>query len=280
MNILLAYVVSVLASYGMELIYTVRLYKDLADNGKTMNIKNLKKAANIINNSNVNNKIMRFIPGINILYEAYLYNAYNSKFDELCNELESYGCIVDMTPEEKEAYAIKSTGLNAVKICLNTNKKKQDAEVQKIIVHHNDSDSSYEFNMENDEINIIRSSGKYTSLPLDEQKDILLRTTLFTSQSIGDKELEEKHGIRVGGTEDNLIIEVNDSIYTCEEMKVNDDLIDELNELRRKAEEAKDDYNSSVDDDKKIDNIMELYDEAMNPKEKTKSKKLVYKKKK
>ena len=177
MNILLAYLVSVIASYGMEVAYTVRLYKDLADEGKTMDVKNLKRAARIINNSNVNNKIIRFIPGVNILYEAYLYNAYNSKFDKLCDELYNYGCIVDMTVEEKEAYASKSTGMNAVKICLRTNKKKQDAEVQKIIIHHDDSDSNYEFNIENDEMNIIRSSGKYTSLPIDEQKDILLRTT-------------------------------------------------------------------------------------------------------
>ena len=64
-------------------------------------------------------------------------------------------------------------------------------------------------------------------------------------------------------------------------MKINDNLINELNELRRKAEEAKDEYNNNIDDnDMRIDNLMDLYDEAMNPKEKTKSKKLVYKKKK
>lgn len=237
MNILLAYLLTVGASYVMEVSLAKNVFKSLADNGYKMDIGELKRLAVILGNES--SKYFKFLPFFNMFYEMHLLNDFHNNYNELFTALDTNGCIYEMTEEEKKEYAKHPNGFNAFKISLKSyNKKIEDEQVTTIIVHHNaEDDSIFRFNFKDSDINILSSSGYLSNADKDKQQDTILRVTLLTSNGLEDKNFVKEHGINIGGTRDTMIIELNDTVFNTPEMREIDKVVDAINAANKEAEE-------------------------------------------
>ena len=186
MNFYVWWIVSIAASFGMGIQSSLKLIKDVADEGYKFDIKELSKIQKQINpNGKKISLIEHFIPGYNIFKQFQRAIQYNQNKPMLLNQLSVMGVLERMSEEEKKEYQKKPTGFNAILVPLKSNTNmntitfsRKDANGQEDII---------KFQIVNDKISIIEVSGPISALSKSEQEEILKKGLKDIGKEINDK---------------------------------------------------------------------------------------------
>ncbi len=124
MQYLFMYLLTVLGSMVGETLLSVKMIKDIADAGYLIDreklsesLKKLKETSNV--DLSLNNKIIKFIPIVNLLNLIKLYSDYDNARETIITQFSVMGALKEMTDEEKREYSKKPTGFKAIKIDIN-----------------------------------------------------------------------------------------------------------------------------------------------------------------
>lgn len=129
-ELLIIWLVTIIASYGLKLVNELRLFKKMADFGYKVNIKQLFRLGTKISKKNIIANISMLIPLYNIsinIEEAIKCSSANYK---LFGQSGLIDMIKRMTDEEKKQYLENPTCLNAAHISLEENLKEVSGQLE------------------------------------------------------------------------------------------------------------------------------------------------------
>lgn len=117
-------ILSIISSFGMDIIMSMRIVRDIADAGYKINIAKLEEFGELFYESNSN--LYVFIPIYNfmVIFEKLI--QYNNSCGMLIDQLGVLGVLEKMDIEEQEKYSINPTSLNALFININSHLKEND----------------------------------------------------------------------------------------------------------------------------------------------------------
>lgn len=174
MGLLLLWGCTIILSMYMEAVTAFKILKDIADVGYKVNIDNMSDFSNQFNSNNQNlGSIKYLIPIYNVIKAMELATAYNNNNDLIIEQMANLDLIEEMSDLEKEEYAKKPTGLNAILVSA-----KAKARLENAIILNIDSEEDgkgkiyFDFDKENN-ITILKVEGTLTSLPLEKQKALV-----------------------------------------------------------------------------------------------------------
>jgi hypothetical protein len=200
-------------TFAMEYSLGLKVYKDVADNGYKFNIKRNREVSDNFIEDNSYDKIIRFIPFMNIFNEISRVANYKANFDSTLSHLASIGVISRMDEAEKSMYEKKPTGFNSVYISKNAERIRIERErLNKIIIHHENEDSTISYKL-GDKTNILSTSGPISNMTEEEQKDVLLKASIAII--LKDRRINELLGINFKEANDEVsVVEMNDNLFT------------------------------------------------------------------
>lgn len=114
MEMLFFWFVSVLVSYGVASTMAFKMIKDLADNGYKINIDNVKKAVDSMDGQTNKNKLLFYIPLINIFYSFSILLKYEQSRDHVIDALRIMDTLEIMTLEEQQEYEKNPSAFRAL----------------------------------------------------------------------------------------------------------------------------------------------------------------------
>ena len=165
MKYLVMWLITVMASFGMELSNELRYLKDVADNGYKIDINKLKELKEKMNIKTPS--LARFlIPIYNMMIALQNTMKYSNNREMFLTELSVFDCLEEMSEYEKKEYAKKPTGLNAILVPF-----KVELKAQKAIRIENKQDGNiiyFELDV-NKNIVIIKTIGPVSKLNHQEQ---------------------------------------------------------------------------------------------------------------
>ena len=127
MEILVIWLGTVIASFGMEISHELRVFKDIADAGYKYNLKRVNELSELSENFSFDalkkTLISLLVIGYNIFYVFDKANKYNNARLMLLSQLDVAGVLEEMTDEEKKEYLKEPTGFNAIKIQIKSERK-------------------------------------------------------------------------------------------------------------------------------------------------------------
>lgn len=119
MEFLVLWLVTVVASYGLEVGNDLRMYKDVADNGYKIDNKHFSELSKQLNpNASKTTFISMLIPMLNIMQAFQRAVQYNNIRPMVLDQLRVTDTLEEMSEIEKEEYLRKPTGLNAFLVSL------------------------------------------------------------------------------------------------------------------------------------------------------------------
>ena len=173
MNFYIWWIVSIIASFGMEIQNELRLFKDVADEGYKVDNKKLSELQKQINPDATKISLLQLlIPGFNIFTVFKRAFQYNQIRPILLNQLSVMGLLETMSEEEKKEYQKKPTGLNALIVPLKHEIISKQID-KSITLFYEDKENKVEFKCENDDITIIKILGPMSNLSEIRQKEII-----------------------------------------------------------------------------------------------------------
>ena len=127
MNLLNIWLGTIICSIACNVNGGLNMIKDLADQGYKINIEQLSETEDQFSlEEDKISKLGLFVPFVNILLEFDKKQKYNQAKPYLVDQLRAMGCLEHFSKEEKEAYELNPTGLNALLIYLKARKNETD----------------------------------------------------------------------------------------------------------------------------------------------------------
>ena len=165
---------TLIISYSIKSATAMVLLKIIADNGYKLDIDKVKEYTK--NNKNIDG-IISFIPIINIISSLFVYYLITNEqvLGSTVPIMENLGLIEEMSAEEKEEYKKNPTGVNALKIIINSSKNKEnindtkESQSQNIIVPEDTEDSQAQNIIVPEEITIEQQPKPKDKTPTAEQ---------------------------------------------------------------------------------------------------------------
>ena len=171
MEILVIWLGTVIASFGMEISHTLRIFKDIADAGYKCDLKRVNELSEHFSpDSSKKTLISLLVIGYNIFYVFDEVNKYNNARPMFLSQLDVAGVLEEMTDEEKKEYLKEPTGLNAIKIQIKSESKKKDVKTLSVKKKNEKGKIFYKFNDTYDDVTVLKATGTLSRLTLEEQK--------------------------------------------------------------------------------------------------------------
>ena len=171
MEILVIWLGTVIASFGMEISHTLRIFKDIADAGYKCDLKRVNELSEHFSpDSSKKTLISLLVIGYNIFYVFDEVNKYNNARPMFLSQLDVAGVLEEMTDEEKKEYLKEPTGLNAIKIQIKSESKKKDVHTLVIKKKNEKGNIFYKFNDTYDDVTVLKATGTLSRLTEEEQK--------------------------------------------------------------------------------------------------------------
>lgn len=171
MEILVIWLVTVIASFGMEISHELRVFKDIANAGYKYNLKRVNELSEYFNSDTLKKTLISLLViGYNIFYVFDKANKYNNARPMLLSQLDVAGVLEEMTDEEKKQYLKDPTGLNAIKIQIKSERKIKDIHTLEIKKKNEKGEIIYRFNDTYDDVTVLKATGTLSRLTLEEQK--------------------------------------------------------------------------------------------------------------
>ena len=171
MEILVIWLVTVIASFGMEISHELRVFKDIANAGYKYNLKRVNELSEYFNSDTLKKTLISLLViGYNIFYVFDKANKYNNARPMLLSQLDVAGVLEEMTDEEKKQYLKDPTGLNAIKIQIKSERKIKDIHTLEIKKKNEKGKIIYRFNDTYDDVTVLKATGTLSRLTLEEQK--------------------------------------------------------------------------------------------------------------
>ena len=138
---------TVVASFGMQISYTLRVFKDIADAGYKCDLKRVNELSEHFNpDSSKKTLISLLVIVYNIFYVLDEVNKYNNARPMFLSQLDVAGVLEEMTDEEKKEYLKEPTGLNAIKIQIKSERKLKGVQTLEIEKKNEKGKIIYKFN--------------------------------------------------------------------------------------------------------------------------------------
>lgn len=193
MEFIVLWIITVIASFGLEIKNELRLFKDVADAGYKIDIKRFSELGKMLNpNASSVTKLSMLIPMFNIMQVFQRVIQYNNIRPMVLDQLNAIDVLEEMSEIEKEDYLQNPTGLNALIVPLKLEMRLSKAHS---IEFNNDNEGSeifYEIGESLNDITILKVNGPASMLTVEEQKKKvvealkdLIKTTI---EKYGDKE--------------------------------------------------------------------------------------------
>lgn len=115
--IIITWIGTIIASFGMEMANELRMFKDAADSGYRIDINRMSELSKQVN-PEASNAILKslLIPVLNIVGVFQRTQQYNNIRPFVLDQLSVIDSLIPMTDEEKEQYMQKPTAINALVI--------------------------------------------------------------------------------------------------------------------------------------------------------------------
>lgn len=204
MELLIMWLGTVVASFGMEIANEMRMFKDVADNGYKIDIKRLAEFSKQMNPNGTKTTLLSLlIPILNIAGVLQRTMQYNNARPMILTQLDVMDTLVDMTKEEQEQYQAKPTGLNALVLTI---KKEEVDKGTQVSFPDGAETSSIWFKTKDDGTRIIiKAEGPVATLSIAEQNKKLDEELSDMAKSIKEKYTEDElrtllnDGLKKGG---------------------------------------------------------------------------------
>ena len=171
MEILVIWLVTVIASFGMEISHELRVFKDIANAGYKYNLKRVNELSEYFNSDTLKKTLISLLViGYNIFYVFDKANKYNNARPMLLSQLDVAGVLEEMTDEEKKEYLKEPTGFNAIKIQIKSERKLKGVQTLEIEKKNEKGKIIYKFNDTYDDVTVLKATGTLSRLTLEEQK--------------------------------------------------------------------------------------------------------------
>lgn len=171
MEILVIWLGTVIASFGMEISHELRVFKDIANAGYKYNLKRVNELSEYFNSDTLKKTLISLLViGYNIFYVFDKTNKYNNARPMLLSQLDVAGVLEEMTDEEKKEYLKEPTGLNAIKIQIKSERKLKGVQTLEIEKKNEKGKIIYKFNDTYDDVTVLKATGTLSRLTLEEQK--------------------------------------------------------------------------------------------------------------
>lgn len=204
---------TIVLSFGMDFSNGLRMYKDVADEGYKIDTKRLSEIQKeLYPDAAKMNIIKLLIPIFNIMHVFQKTAAYNEARNSILDQLNVMGALEEMNDLEKEEYAKKPTGFNALIVPLKIeirelNGKQKNINTKTIKLDEGEitGEVTYVLGRSFTDIKIIKSTGEISKLSPVEQKKVILKSRIDTIEK-GIKKLgaEEFEKARENNTEEYL----------------------------------------------------------------------------
>lgn len=171
MEILVIWLGTVIASFGMEISHELRVFKDIANAGYKYNLKRVNELSEYFNSDTLKKTLISLLViGYNIFYVFDKTNKYNNARPMLLSQLDVAGVLEEMTDEEKKEYLKEPTGFNAIKIQIKSERKLKGVQTLEIEKKNEKGKIIYKFNDTYDDVTVLKATGTLSRLTLEEQK--------------------------------------------------------------------------------------------------------------
>lgn len=213
MEFLVFWVGTSVASFCLEVANELRMFKDVADNGYKIDTKRLSELGEQLNpNGSKIHFLSMLIPIYNMMLVLQRALQYNNCRGLVLDQLRVMDTLEEMSEIEKEEYAKKPTGLNALLVPFKLEIRLANAEHITINENNENSEIFFEIGESLNDITILKVNGDASSLTVQEQKQKVIETlkTIFKAglEKYGDEEslinaLHNNDTIDVSDNEEN-----------------------------------------------------------------------------
>lgn len=257
MELLVLWLATCIASFGMELSNELQMFKDVADAGYKIDLNRLSEAQKQLNPNATNNSLISLmIPIYNLLKVFETRIKYNNARPMLLDQLHVIDALEEMSDLEKEEYKKHPTGLNALLVQTKTNVRLSKATKLKI---DDEDEIFFEFNHSKDNrsdsildyITILKATGNFQGLSEIELKQKVIN--FF-------KELANE-GIKTYGSEEKFFKEIEKASKNKENLVLNIENNDEKNDVDQEP------INTTLSNNQKIQALKELKQELEEKKQ-------------
>ncbi len=222
MNFLILWILTILSSYGVMIYTLINLIKYVYDNGYKINTKNnVKEYGDETQDLPINNifKFSMLIPFYNLCTSFKMMIECSKNEDQFLLELKTFGLIEEMTEFEKQKYA-KNPSLKTGLISQNRIEK-----AMKITIKEELGESVAYVEMNNDDLDIIYSTGPISRLSKEEQKAKVVKFSKEMTKELVDSFIQRL---------DNFEKDINENKQT--NMISNDEAENNLETIRKRKE--------------------------------------------
>ena len=190
MGLLFFWIISIIVSYGINLSTVLRIYKDLADEGYKINLTKLKESnKNIDVNLVKSTRLSMLIPFINILNSMKTSVQYILNPQKVYEGFRMLDVLGEMSDFEINEYKKNPSGINALLIEFNYDKRMQKASKKIVKGDFKDSIFTFDYGLTDaKELTILNVEGPAKNLSEDEQKDLLLENIIKETLKKDSKE--------------------------------------------------------------------------------------------
>ena len=177
MQLIMIWVASIIASFGMEFVNSIQVFKDVMDAGYKIKMKNLRKFQQEINpDARKISLLSMLIPVYNIYTEMDTTIKYNQIKPYLLDELRILDSIEPLTKEEEEKYLRHPNVLNAVLISAKSeaiHELEEEGFKFTIKDKNKNEESVVRIRFENEKMTLLSVKGSLESYPKEEQEKIV-----------------------------------------------------------------------------------------------------------
>lgn len=172
MEFLVLWLGTSVASFGMEIVNELRMFKDAADAGYKIDVKRLSELGKQLNpNATKATLLSMLIPIFNVMQVFQRTIQYNNVRPMILDQLSVIDALEEMSEIEKTEYLKNPTGLNALIVPLKSEIRLSKATSLKINDGNDHSEIYYEMGESLDDITILKVSGSASRLTVEEQKE-------------------------------------------------------------------------------------------------------------
>ncbi len=165
---------TIVISYIMKLSHNIKVLKDVFDNSYVFNIKNLSKVEKELNvNAPKINFLSMLIPIYNIIKVSKRIKQYNIDRNIILSQLDGFKCLDRMNSYEELKYLKRDSLLSAISIAFNSKKRLKKEKSIKIYDGLGYSEIFYKANKNNDDIAVLKVTGKIAESTIIKQKNIV-----------------------------------------------------------------------------------------------------------
>ena len=168
MEFLVLWLVTCVASFGMEFANGLRMFKDLADAGYKVDEKRFLELGKQLNPNET--KAILLIPVFNLIQVFQKTILYNKVRPIILDQLSVMDVLKEMSEIEKTEYLKNPTGLNALVVSLKTEIRLSKAKKIEINDGNEHGEIFYEIGKSFADITILKVTGSVSRLNAEEQK--------------------------------------------------------------------------------------------------------------